>query len=499
MTTGDRDKPFIWKFRHDGFFYIYDVNTNRIVEVEKPVFDMIDRSGEADSSTSTPGLRKYRLEIARAREEHGLFSSFRPGRTTMFLGCAEDIKEYNGKYGINQMLIELTRDCNLMCAYCPTSGKYAETGARRSEMTPATCRKAVDFLCTGNNAEKSVISLYGGEPLSRFGLVRETVEYVKQKYGGNKFSFSMTTNGTLLTKETMKFLIENDFLLSLSLDGPQPVNDRYREYRNPGSGKSTFQTIKKNLELLKSLNGDYYSRNVLISSVLTPPFDRIDDIFDFFSNDKELCEIYAKGKIRTSIVDTEETTFLEDFGLEESMKELNRLHDKMVERLKGFLLDGRMHPLSFEKSTVYPVLKNLAKRPIKKLYNYAVPLGACHIGSRRLFVRTNGDFYICERSGDNYKIGHVDTGFDYERIAGYYRKLEEVLDDCKNCWAINHCERCWVQLGNLDEFTGKKKEDFCSYNKGMIETAFKVYVELLKKDPDCLKILGNGAGTGTKD
>jgi hypothetical protein len=46
-------------------------------------------------------------------------------------------------------------------------------------------------------------------------------------------------------------------------------------------------------------------------------------------------------------------------------------------------------------------------------------------------------------------------------------------------------------MGNLDEFHGTKKEEFCSFNKGMIETAFKLYVELLQKDPDCLKILGS--------
>ena len=107
---------------------------------------------------------------------------------------------------------------------------------------------------------------------------------------------------------------------------------------------------------------------------------------------------------------------------------------------------------------------------------------------KRVFVNTSGDFFICERAGYDYKIGCIDHGFDYERIAYYYRKLDEVLESCKDCWAINLCERCWAAIGNLDEFKGKEKEKFCTMNKKIIEKAFKVYVQLLREDPDCLKV-----------
>jgi uncharacterized protein len=145
--------------------------------------------------------------------------------------------------------------------------------------------------------------------------------------------------------------------------------------------------------------------------------------------------------------------------------------------------------LTIEKSTIHSILKNLARKPIKRLHEHSQPLGACHIGLRRVFVRTNGDFYVCERSGDDYKIGSVDTGFDYETIAGYYRKLEEVLADCRNCWAISYCDRCWAVMGDIYKFIGEEKEKFCSYQKTLIEKAFKAYTELLREDPDCLKVL----------
>jgi len=498
MTFNLANKPFIKRFKNDGFFFIYDVNTNRIVEVEKPVYDIIDdyEDGNADQIESKyrdihtiPKLRSSIEEIKNARMEYGLFSNFRPQKVAMGLREADEIKAFYSKTGLGQILLEVTKDCNLNCCYCPASGKYAKTVSEPINMSVETCRKAVDFFCQNkHNVEIPFISHYGGEPTKRFELIKETVEYVKETYGRDTYNFNITTNGTLLSKEIIDFFIKNDFYILVSLDGPESTNDRYRLFKN---GKGTFQTIMKNLEFLREYNNDYFSRRVSISSVLAPPFEDFDNILDFFSRDKTLSEISIKNKVRSSLVDASGTTFIEEFELEEGMKGLKRVHDRLIERLKKSILRFSLPLLSIEKSTVYPVLENLAKRPIQKLYDQIMPLGACHIGLRRAFVRTNGDFYICERSGDNYKIGHVDTGFDYERIAGYYRKLEEVLDDCKNCWALNHCERCWVQLGDLDEFTGKKKEDFCSYNKGMIETAFKVYVELLKKDPDCLKILGN--------
>jgi uncharacterized protein len=187
-------------------------------------------------------------------------------------------------------------------------------------------------------------------------------------------------------------------------------------------------------------------------------------------------------------VDSRGTTFIEDFGLEDSLKEYKFIFNKLVESLKNLILDNNLDTAILEKKTIMPILHNLAQRPIKRLYDYMPPLGACHIGLRRVFVSTRGDFYICERVVDYTKIGDIDNGFDYETIAALYQKLEEVMEDCRNCWALNHCERCWTHIGNLDEFTGQEKEEFCTTQKKIIEKAFKVYTELLREDPDCLKV-----------
>ncbi|MGD2090277.1 MAG: radical SAM protein [Candidatus Aminicenantes bacterium] len=492
MITNRADNPFIKKFSDCGFFYIYDVNTNQLVEVEKSVYDIIDEyvddktNGIESPSNGTygnQGIKEIMEKINKARVENGLFSNFRPKKVTLGLNTADGVRELHAK-GLSQIIIEVSRICNCNCAYCATSGKYSKSKNFKIHMSRETCRKAVDFFCErALNSEDAYISFYGGEPLLRFDLIRETVEYVKTKYQNKKYSFNLTTNGTLINKEILDFLIENDFSIMVSLDGPEHINDRYRRFKN---GKGSFKRILKNLEFIREYNKDYYSSRVSISCVLAPPFDKIDDILDFFSTYKIFKEI--KDKIRSNTVDTSGTSFIEDFDLGDSFNDYSTISNKFIERFKKAILDNNLNNLTIEKTQVYNILYNFAKRAVKSLYDHVQPLGACHIGMRRVFVTTNGDFYICERAGDNYKIGCVDHGFDYERIAFYYRKLEEVLEDCRSCWAIIYCERCWALIGNLDEFTGKRKEEFCTMNKKIIEKAFKLYTQLLREDPDCLKV-----------
>ena len=498
MTFNEDVKPFIKRFTNNGYFYIYDVNTKQVVEVEKPVYDIIhdyvgnDYEGivkKYSTCFDRSVIKKSVEKIKNAQAKYGLFSNFRPKMISMGIRDAGSIKKLHNTYGLNQMLLELTEDCNLNCRYCQTSGKYAPTVSMRSEMSQKTCKKMVDFFCANvQGVEKPAISFYGGEPLLKFDLIRETVEYINKTYGRGKFIFSITTNGTLLNKEIIDFFIKNDFLLAVSLDGPEKVNDRYRVTRN---GKGTFHTIMNNLGLIKKYNSSYFSRNVSISCVLAPPFDNIDDILNFFSTNETLSEKKTKVGIRSSLVETKETSFIEDFGLEKSMKEYPSIFDKFVKRIKAAILAHDLSSLTIEKTSIYSILGKIARRSITSLHDHERPVGACHIGQRRFFVRANGDFFVCERSANDYKIGCADKGFDYETIAAYYRKQEEVLAECKNCWAINLCERCWAVIGKLDIFNGEEKEKFCSYQKAIIEKAIKVYTELLREDSNCLKVFKN--------
>jgi len=489
--TDNSKKPFVKKFSNEDRYFIYDVNTNQIVEVEKPVYDIADLF-EEDNLPHLESLFKdiYPLEVIRhsyseiqdARKQHGLFSFFRPEKNTMGVRSMDELKAVleNPK---KQLLLELTRDCNLNCAYCATSGKYYDHKDQPLHMDITTCRAAIDFFYNRSNPDNTpTISFYGGEPLLRFDMIKEAVAYIQAKPGGHQYEFNITTNGTLLNKEHLNFFIQHHFYLMVSLDGPQNVNDRYRLFKN---GKGTFNRIMNTLAFIKSHDPEYFKKKVSISSVLAPPYNTVNEIIDFFSNNEILKDV--KGKIRSSGVNTDETTFLEDFGLLEKTDAIKNIENIFTENIKTAILENDLDRLTIEKKKLFITLYNIAKRQIKELPGYIQPIGSCHIGVRRLFVDVHGNFNICERVADKYQIGSLAKGFLYENILYYYKKFDEQMEECKNCWAMLHCEKCWSIIGYVDDFTGQFKEDFCQKNKEIILKAFILYTQLLEKDPHCFK------------
>lgn len=88
------------------------------------------------------------------------------------------------------LVLVVTRECNLRCGFCPVA-----LGPER--MSRATARRALDFYLEKSAAP--VVKFFGGEPLLRFGLIRECVEAVRAR-------FRLPTNGLLLDDSAVSFL-----------------------------------------------------------------------------------------------------------------------------------------------------------------------------------------------------------------------------------------------------------------------------------------------------
>ena len=125
--------------------------------------------------------------------------------------------------------LEIAHECNLNCRYCYLGAK------KNKVMNSNMAKEAVDMSIKEVLKQKDkTLDVYfiGGEPLLKFDLIKEIVEYVKTVCNnwGLNYSFSTTTNGTLLNKEIMDYLIGERFDLKISIDGKEEFHDLNRKY-----------------------------------------------------------------------------------------------------------------------------------------------------------------------------------------------------------------------------------------------------------------------------
>ena len=250
-----KEKPFVKLFHTIDYFYCYDVNTNSIIRINKETYHDIQKclrgeNVDALSINKLQGRGYLKPNDKNIKVQHSALSS---------------IEQYmNGN--LRQLILQVTQNCNLRCKYCVYSGSYINRTHTNKRMTFETAKKAVDFYFShSTNKDVGIISFYGGEPLLEFELIQEIVAYCRKLYRGKNVRFNMTTNATLLTDAIVKYLYENDFNLTISLDGPQNVHDQSRVFADNHSG--TFEKIMENLDEIGQ-KYPVYMNNISFNAVL---------------------------------------------------------------------------------------------------------------------------------------------------------------------------------------------------------------------------------------
>ena len=94
-----------------------------------------------------------------------------------------------------------------------------------------------------------VFTWHGGEPTLRpLSFYQKAVELQKKYAGGRVIHNSLQTNGTLLTDEWCRFLKANNWLVGISIDGPEAFHDRYRR---DSQGRPSWQKVMEGIQLLQ--------------------------------------------------------------------------------------------------------------------------------------------------------------------------------------------------------------------------------------------------------
>ena len=147
------------------------------------------------------------------------------------------------------MLKPVGAHCNLACDYCYYLEKlnlYQDSS--KHIMSDELLEKFIKEYIESQMMPDVLFTWHGGETLMRpLSFYKKALE-LQQKYAkGRRIDNCIQTNGTMLNDEWCKFFHDHQWLVGVSIDGPQEFHDEYRRNRQ---GQPSFIKVMKGIELL---------------------------------------------------------------------------------------------------------------------------------------------------------------------------------------------------------------------------------------------------------
>lgn len=365
-----------------------------------------------------------------------------------------DYPERLSIHPLRGMVLNVTDACNCRCRYCFTS-------PNPRVMDLDTGIQAVKWFFDYNSQkkldkkEKLSISFFGGEPTLRwdefiYPLVQYVKTYILPEYK-DKFDlrFSCTTNGQLLNKDRIKWFIENKGNFLLSIDGDRET----QEFNRPRvDGKSSFDPVNENIDLLLKYQPDITFRSTLI------PETAKNVVQDYlFARKRGFRNWFTIPNVRQSW----------------NKEDLELLQHNMA-LICGIMLkdieDGQ-NPLQF--NWINRMIKAImVKAPQTQHYM------RCGLGTTSIGVATDGSLCACQENStyhdlsNPFYIGDIYNGIDKERHLALLSNFDGsrciyCKDHCKNC-SINHICQGWSCPSTNFAMTGdvmERPEPMCEWLK----------------------------------
>ena len=326
---------------------------------------------------------------------------------------------------LNSILIKPAGpDCNIACEYCFYSGKSSLfTGTMKHRMTEATLTELIrQAMC--HAGETIGIAWQGGEPtLMGLQFFQKAMDLICL-YGSNQsVGNALQTNGLLIDREWIKFLREYNFLVGLSLDGPEHIHDRYRRTRD-GMGTGSLIVDKAKMMLDEGV-----AVNVL--SVVTDYASRFPEEIYIFLKDLGLSHMQFIPCVERDQINPGKllpfSVTAEKYGAF-----LCRLFDLWIE---DFVDGCQTTSIRFFDSVFY--------RYVGMTPPECTLLEEC---GNYLVVEHNGDVYSCDffveptwRLG-NIKNGNLHDILNSKRQGTFGALKKHFSDKCISCQWLNHCQ-----------------------------------------------------------
>jgi uncharacterized protein len=350
---------------------------------------------------------------------------------------------------IHALSLAVAQKCNLGCTYC--YAQQGEFGGAGKNMPLEEATKAVELLVNGaEGGARLNLAFLGGEPLVNRSVLQAATRHAAQlaELRGNPITFSITTNGTLLTQADAEFFEAYSFAVTISLDGPREAHNLLRPFK---SGNGSFDAILQRIRPLLTLQ-----RRMQVSArvTVTP----------------------ANLELRRALDDFIELGF-HSVGFSPMLSSPSgsgEMQSADLEIMLGEMIDcGR----EFERRTLkrerYPFANMVnAMREIGRGTHRPYPCGA---GAGYLGVSADGELSACHRFvGDEAgAMGSLNDGIDRKRQAEWLTERHvHRQEPCRSCWARYLCG------GGCHHEVIHRGRPACDYIRGWLHYCLEAWLRL---------------------
>ena len=151
-----------------------------------------------------------------------------------------------------ELIIMPTEACNFRCIYC-----YQDF--QQKQMPPQVVTSVVNLLTRRAPGLRHLrLSWFGGEPLLAKDVIEEILLHasgLRHQYSDLQFSSDISTNALLLSRSLFERLVHLGVTLyQISFDGPRDQHDKKRVL---AGGGRTFETLWRNLLVLRDVRGEF--------------------------------------------------------------------------------------------------------------------------------------------------------------------------------------------------------------------------------------------------
>jgi uncharacterized protein len=355
---------------------------------------------------------------------------------------------------LRALSLAVAQKCNLGCTYC--YAQQGEFGGAAKNMPLDVAIQSVELLFRDvAPGERVNLSFLGGEPLVNRPVIRaateRAIELAKERHA--QATFSITTNGTLLTSDDGDFFERHAFAVTISIDGIGEVHDAQRPYKG---GSGSFDRIMANAaRLLRAQRRMQVSARVTV----TPRNLRLRETID---------DLVARGfhsvGFSPMLASPTGTGEMDDGSLVSMLEQMIDCGEEFERRV----IAGERYPFA----NIVNALRELHKGTHRP---YPCGAGAGYLG-----VSADGELAACHRfvgdeAGAMGTVAAIDRTKQNTWLADRHVHQQE---PCNSCWARYLCG------GGCHHEVLARGRTACDYVRGWLHYSIGAYTRVLDARPE---------------